>query len=118
MALIALISAKGSPGVTTTALALALTWTSPVILAECDPSGGSVLPGFLRGQLGTDRGLMPLAAAELRSERLATDFWQHLVDSRRSRSRSTSWPAPLRWARLRRAPPRSGPTRPLPDPAG
>ncbi|HEY1488173.1 MAG TPA: ParA family protein, partial [Micromonosporaceae bacterium] len=80
MALIALASAKGSPGVTTTALALTLTWSSPVVIAECDPSGGSVLPGFLRGQLGSDRGLMPLAAAELRSERLAVDFWRHLVD--------------------------------------
>ncbi|HEY2793812.1 MAG TPA: ParA family protein [Micromonosporaceae bacterium] len=80
MALIALASAKGSPGVTTTALAMTLTWTSSVVLAECDPAGGSILPGFLRGQLGTDRGLMPLAAAELRSERLAVDFWRHLVD--------------------------------------
>jgi hypothetical protein len=80
MALIALASAKGSPGVTTAALALALTWTNPVVIAECDPSGGSVLPGFLRGQLGSDRGLMPLAAAELRSERLSVDFWRHLVD--------------------------------------
>jgi len=50
------------------------------VLAECDPSGGSVLPGFLRGQLDTDRGLVPLAAVELRSERLAVDFWRHLVD--------------------------------------
>ncbi len=80
MAIIALASAKGSPGVTTTALALTLTWSSPVIVAECDTSGGSVLPGFLRGQLGSDRGLMPLAAAELRTESLATDFWRHLVD--------------------------------------
>jgi len=48
-------SAKGSPGVTTTALSFALTWTTPVIVAECDPSGGSVLAGFLRGQLGSER---------------------------------------------------------------
>ena len=80
MALIALTSAKGSPGVTTTALAYTMTWTSPVIIAECDPAGGSVLAGFLRGQLGADRGLVPLAVAELRSERLAVDFWRHLVD--------------------------------------
>jgi hypothetical protein len=80
MALIALTSAKGSPGVTTTALAFTLTWTTPIIVAECDTSGGSVLPGFLRGQLGTDRGMVPLAASELRNERLAVDFWRHLVD--------------------------------------
>ncbi|HEY7175268.1 MAG TPA: ParA family protein [Micromonosporaceae bacterium] len=80
MALIAVTAAKGSPGVTTTALAYTMTWTSPVVLAECDPAGGSVLAGFLRGQLSADRGLVPLAVAELRSERLAVDFWSHLVD--------------------------------------
>jgi len=80
MAVIALTAAKGSPGVTTTALAFTMTWTSPVIIAECDPAGGSVLAGFLRGQLSADRGLVPLAVAELRSERLAVDFWRHLVD--------------------------------------
>ena len=80
MALIAITAAKGSPGVTTTVLAYTMTWTSPVILAECDPAGGSVLAGFLRGQLFADRGLVPLAVAELRSERLAVDFWRHLVD--------------------------------------
>jgi hypothetical protein len=80
VALIAVTAAKGSPGVTTTALAYTMTWTSPVILAECDPAGGSVLAGFLRGQLSADRGLVPLAVAELRSERLAVDFWRHLVD--------------------------------------
>jgi hypothetical protein len=57
-----------------------MTWTTPVIVAECDPAGGSVLAGFLRGQLSADRGLVPLAVAELRSERLAVDFWRHLVD--------------------------------------
>jgi hypothetical protein len=40
----------GSPGVTTTALGLALTWPRPVILAECDPAGGSVLAGLWRGE--------------------------------------------------------------------
>jgi hypothetical protein len=80
MALIAATAAKGSPGVTATALAYTMTWTSPVILAECDPAGGSVLPGFLRGQLSADRGLVPLAVAELRNERLSVDFWSHLVD--------------------------------------
>jgi hypothetical protein len=80
VSLIAVTAAKGSPGVTTTALAYTMTWTSPVILAECDPAGGSVLAGFLRGQLSADRGIVPLAVAELRSERLAVDFWRHLVD--------------------------------------
>jgi MinD-like ATPase involved in chromosome partitioning or flagellar assembly len=80
VSLIAVTAAKGSPGVTTTALAYTMTWTSPVIMAECDPAGGSVLAGFLRGQLSADRGIVPLAVAELRNERLAVDFWRHLVD--------------------------------------
>ena len=43
MAMFALISPGGAPGVTTTALAIALTWPWPVIVAECDPGGGDIL---------------------------------------------------------------------------
>ena len=49
MALIVLTSAAGSPGVTTTAVGLALTWPRPVLLVEADPTGGSaVLAGYFR----------------------------------------------------------------------
>src|SRR5690242_12871160 len=48
--LIALTSAKGSPGVTTAALALALCWPRPVVLAELDPAGGDVLAGYGGGR--------------------------------------------------------------------
>ena len=51
MALYCLVSAGGCPGVTTTALGLALTWTRPVLLAECDPCHRSILPGFLAERL-------------------------------------------------------------------
>jgi hypothetical protein len=53
----ALVSGGGAPGVTTAALALALTWPSPVILAECDPSGGDILAGLLGGQVPARQGL-------------------------------------------------------------
>ena len=46
MSLYALVSAGGAPGVTTSALALTLSWPSQVILAECDPSGGDILAGL------------------------------------------------------------------------
>ena len=36
MAIIVLTSAGGSPGVTSTALGLSLTWPRPVLLADCD----------------------------------------------------------------------------------
>jgi hypothetical protein len=65
MALYCLISAGGSPGVTTTALALALTWPGEVMLAECDPAGRRVLPGFLAERLTEPPGpgLLGLAMA-------------------------------------------------------
>jgi hypothetical protein len=53
----ALVSAGGAPGVTTAALALTLTWPSPVVLAECDPSGGDILAGLLGGQVPARQGL-------------------------------------------------------------
>ena len=66
MALIVLASAKGSPGVSTAALALTLTRGVRTILAECDPSGGSVLAGYLQGRIGSGRGLLPWALTEMR----------------------------------------------------
>lgn len=61
MSLYALVSPGGSPGVTTTALALALTWPRPVILAECDPACGDILAGLFAGHLPAPRGLLGLA---------------------------------------------------------
>jgi len=40
--LITLFSAKGSPGVTSTALAVAFAWPRPCVLIEADPSGGDI----------------------------------------------------------------------------
>jgi hypothetical protein len=66
MTVIALCSASGSPGVTTTAVALALNWPRPVLLVEADPTGGSgVLAGFLRGTREYDAGLIELALSPL-----------------------------------------------------
>ena len=79
MTMYALCSAKGSPGVTTSGLAFALTWRRRVILAECDPAGGDLAAGYLREtQLG-ERGLAQLAAAARRG-RLADELWAQLVD--------------------------------------
>ena len=64
MALIVLTSASGSPGVTTTALGLALTWVRPVLLVEADPTGGSgLLAGYFRGQAAPTQSLIDLAFA-------------------------------------------------------
>ena len=64
MALIVLASASGSPGVTTSAVGLALTWPRPVLMVEADPTGGSaVLAGFFRGSIAHATGLIDLAWA-------------------------------------------------------
>jgi hypothetical protein len=81
MAVFALASAGGSPGVTTAALALALGWPSQVVVAECDPSGGDVLAGLLSGHLPARTGLLPLAleaggGAEVPAEAL----WRQLIE--------------------------------------
>ena len=66
MAVIALTSASGSPGVTTTALGLALLWPRPVLLVEADPTGGSgLLAGFFRGSREYDGGLIEVALSPL-----------------------------------------------------
>ena len=63
MAVITLVSASGSPGVTTTAVGLAMTWPRPVLLVEADPTGGSgILAGYFRG-LRDHRGLVDLVMA-------------------------------------------------------
>ncbi|GAA4463759.1 ParA family protein [Phytohabitans houttuyneae] len=80
MAIVALVSPKGSPGVTTTALACALTWHRRLVLAECDPAGGSIMAGYLGGAVPGPRGIGELAVAELRDGRLDRDFWSQLID--------------------------------------
>src|SRR5882757_7767914 len=47
MALIALAADKGSPGVTTAAVALSAVWPRRVLLAETDPAGGGLVPDQL-----------------------------------------------------------------------
>jgi hypothetical protein len=73
--MVALVSLKGSPGVTTVALGLAACWPSaeqPVVV-ECDAAGGDLLARF---RLELAPGLVSLAAAARHSPdgRL---LWQH-----------------------------------------
>lgn len=62
MAVVALAAASGSPGVTTTALGMALRWPRPVLLVEADPTGGSgLLAGYFRGAKDYEAGIVELA---------------------------------------------------------
>jgi len=79
MALIVVAADKGSPGVTTTALALASVWPNPVLLAECDPAGGDLMfrfPAADGRQIDPRRGLLSLAVAGRRDYQ-NQHVWSH-----------------------------------------
>jgi len=78
MAVLALTSAKGAPGVSTTALAMTLLWPRSALLAECDPAGSSVLAGYLRGSIDHSHGLLGLALAQ-RHDDLERALWSQTV---------------------------------------
>lgn len=73
--LLTLASIKGSPGVTTLALALAARWPGDAraVLVECDPVGGDIAARF---GLTLSPGLISLAAAARRASDLGV-IWEH-----------------------------------------
>ncbi|MGI4895394.1 MAG: hypothetical protein ACRYF3_09795 [Janthinobacterium lividum] len=69
MAIVSLLSAKGSPGVTTSALLIAALWPRPVLLLDADPGGGDIavrVPAADGGILNAERGLLPLLTSARR----------------------------------------------------
>ncbi len=80
MAIILCASAAGAPGVTTTALGLALTWSRDVLLADCDRDPSQAIQaGYLRGMDHGGRGLAALARLHRENRALAPDLWRHTV---------------------------------------
>nr|WSX50405.1 hypothetical protein OG409_16490 [Streptomyces sp. NBC_00974] len=79
MALIALAADKGSPGVTTAAVALSAVWPRRTLLAETDPAGGDLVYRGLAshgGPLNPNTGMLSIAATARRG--LAPDqLWDH-----------------------------------------
>ncbi|GAB2496871.1 hypothetical protein GCM10027063_39990 [Promicromonospora xylanilytica] len=66
MTVIALCSASGAPGVSTTCLGLALAWPHPALLVEADPRGTQALmTGWFQGARPYDTGLVELALSPL-----------------------------------------------------
>src|SRR4029079_12777257 len=68
MALISVMSAKGAPGATSTALLLANLWPDPSLVVDADPLGGDIalrLAGE-HGPLNPNQGLMSLLPAARR----------------------------------------------------
>lgn len=81
MTLIAVAAGKGSPGVTTTAIALASVWPRPALVAECDPSGGDLamrLSGPGGVALDPTHGLLSYAAAARRGAAPLQDHLQEV----------------------------------------
>ena len=82
MAVIAFASAKGSPGVTTTVLALAWVWPhiAPgrrVVVIDADVAAGGVATGYLQGAASSGRGILSLATG--RSNDAVASFWDSLI---------------------------------------
>ncbi|HEX6760220.1 MAG TPA: hypothetical protein VF086_17710 [Propionibacteriaceae bacterium] len=64
MAILLLTSTGGSPGATTLAVGLALTWPRPILLADCDPGAHqAILAGYLAGRSAGGKGLLRVAEA-------------------------------------------------------
>jgi hypothetical protein len=64
MAILLLTSTGGSPGVTTLAVGLALTWPRPILLADCDPGAHqAIVAGYLAGRSTSGKGLLRVAEA-------------------------------------------------------
>ncbi|MEV0650105.1 ParA family protein [Phytomonospora sp. NPDC050363] len=80
MTIVALCSAKNSPGVTTAALAMTWSWRGANLLVEADPAGGSVMAGYLEGRMPTDCGLLELAQAALNGDDLHAITWAQMID--------------------------------------
>lgn len=81
--LLSLVSAKGSPGVTTAALGMALLWPRAAVLVEADVAGSSsLLAGWLQGSVRHDRGLLGLAFTATRRALTASDLWEESLVAR------------------------------------
>ena len=60
-------SGKAAPGTTTSTWALAMVWPSPVLVVDCDPAGGDMVPGMLAGRVPLDRGLLSWSVSTRRA---------------------------------------------------
>src|SRR5687767_6736911 len=79
MALIALAADKGSPGVTTAAVALSAVWPRRVLLAEADQAGGDLVyrsAAAHGGPLDPNIGMLSVAATARRGL-VAEQLWNH-----------------------------------------
>ena len=80
MAMLLLTSPGGAPGLTTTALGLALSWPRDVILVDADPCPGRAIEsGFLAGRIPPRAGLIGLAAACRDGADPVQAMWEEII---------------------------------------
>lgn len=80
MAMLLLVSPGGAPGLTTTALGLALSWPRDVILIDADPCPGRAIEsGFLAGRIPPRAGLIGLAAACRDGADPVQAMWEEII---------------------------------------
>ncbi|MGB7980878.1 MAG: hypothetical protein WCF36_08825 [Candidatus Nanopelagicales bacterium] len=81
MAVIALTSVSGAPGVTTTILGLGLAWHRPALIVEADVTPGSaILAGYCRGVVPHDQGIIDVALAAGLGEPVDEAIADHVRD--------------------------------------
>ena len=76
--LVSLFSAKGSPGVTSSGLALAAAWPRPVVLLEADPSGSDLVyrcRSVAGGPFASSPNILGLASAVRGDRSVAVSEW-------------------------------------------
>ncbi|HET8971411.1 MAG TPA: hypothetical protein VFN19_10150, partial [Candidatus Nanopelagicales bacterium] len=109
MATVVLTAAKGRPGVSTWATALAFAWPAgtgrEVVLVDADVSGGGPLSAFQRYGLGDGRGLLRWSTARNGGSDLVNEL--HSLDAEGSRRLLAGLPDPVagaavapRWSAL------------------
>jgi hypothetical protein len=111
MSAFCLLSAKGSPGVTTTTVGLSLVWAAVTgrraLVLDADPCGGDTAAGILRGSAPPNAGMLALAtsrqlpaveAIEAASVALDGDGCAQLVSGVPDGARAAA--LPLAWDRV------------------
>nr|WP_052478326.1 hypothetical protein [Kibdelosporangium sp. MJ126-NF4]CEL17634.1 hypothetical protein [Kibdelosporangium sp. MJ126-NF4]CTQ91138.1 hypothetical protein [Kibdelosporangium sp. MJ126-NF4] len=78
MAMIAMLSAKTSPGVTTTVAALTTAWPTPVLAVGADPGGDDLMTGWLGewlvgGWIRPERGLLGFITASRHADQVGAN---------------------------------------------
>lgn len=79
--LIALVSGKAAPGVTTSTWALSMAWPGPVLVVDADPAGGDMAAGLLLGRMQAGHSVLSwsMAARRMPAAEAAMIIAQHVV---------------------------------------